>query len=312
MNTFLLDLWHDLREKRLWPVAVVLLLALVAIPVALSKSSEPPPAPPRTHQTAEAPEPKTFKGLASVTLDEGELDAGSTLDRFDPSNPFLPPSGVVKRATEADQTSAAGPGPSGAADAETPSRDTGTSEGGGDDAGGGEQPTDQGGDTGSHEQTQQYTYVVDLTFTANERTRRVKGMERLGMLPSQANPLLIFLGVTQNAGNAVFLVDSTLQAAGEGQCKPSGDECAFLHIGAGSVHEFTNEDGDSYRLRIDEIRKVKVGSPDASAARRKSRTAAAAVTTPGAGRRFVPPVLADLVSVSKGGSDDSNSDENNR
>ena len=37
MKVFLLDLWHDLKEKRLWPVAVVLLVALVAVPVLLAK-----------------------------------------------------------------------------------------------------------------------------------------------------------------------------------------------------------------------------------------------------------------------------------
>ena len=35
MKIFLLDLWHDLRAKRLWPVAAVLAVALVAVPVVL-------------------------------------------------------------------------------------------------------------------------------------------------------------------------------------------------------------------------------------------------------------------------------------
>ncbi len=42
MKIFLLDLWHDLRQKRLAPVAVVLLLALVAVPVLLAKPAEEP------------------------------------------------------------------------------------------------------------------------------------------------------------------------------------------------------------------------------------------------------------------------------
>ena len=79
------------------------------------------------------------------------------------------------------------------------------------------------------------------------------------MLPSQANPLLIFLGASKNGGNAVFLVDSTLTAVGEGKCKPSKADCAFLYLGAGSEHELTNDEGDSYTLRVDQIRKVKVG-----------------------------------------------------
>ena len=43
MKIFLLDLWHDLQAKRLWPVAAVLVVALVAVPVVLSKSVEPAP-----------------------------------------------------------------------------------------------------------------------------------------------------------------------------------------------------------------------------------------------------------------------------
>ena len=51
-NAFLIDLWSDLREKRMWPVALVLLLALIAVPVVLSKPSKEPavvatPPPPR-------------------------------------------------------------------------------------------------------------------------------------------------------------------------------------------------------------------------------------------------------------------------
>ena len=41
-------------------------------------------------------------------------------------------------------------------------------------------------------------------------------MTRLGMLPSESNPLLLFLGVDSGGDNAVFLVDSTLSASGEG------------------------------------------------------------------------------------------------
>ena len=128
-------------------------------------------------------------------------------------------------------------------------------------AGGGDTGGDTGGGDGGGEpttETTEYTYVLDVTFANNGRTRKIKGMERLDMLPSAASPLLLFLGVSPDAGNAVFLVDSKLETAGEGSCEPSKAECAFLYLGAGSEHMFTNEDGDSYRLRIDQIRKVKV------------------------------------------------------
>jgi hypothetical protein len=129
------------------------------------------------------------------------------------------------------------------------------------------------------------------------------------MLPSQDSPLLLFLGVTANAGNAVFLVDSTLEAAGEGKCKPRASECAFLYIGAGSEHEFTNEDGDSYTLRINEIRKVKV---DGFAAASRKKSASAAIGSPTPRRRFISPLLADVVSMSNGSDADSTDHQDRR
>jgi hypothetical protein len=303
MKIFLLDLWHDLRAKRLWPVAAVLAVALVAVPVVLSKPSETPaPSPPTARK---APDPKDLKALASVKLTESD-DRGSSLDTFDPSDPFRPPKKITKAAKQdsgADSSISSETPSSGGA---TPGGTGDTGSTGGGTTGGGDTGSTGGGDTPTT--TTQYRYVVDLTFTANGRKRHVKGMERLDMLPSQENPLLLFLGVSANAGNAVFLVDSTLEAAGEGRCKPRASDCAFLYLGAGSEHEFTNEEGDSYTLRIDEIRKVKV---DGSAAASRSKSARAAIGSPLGSRRFLSP-LADVVTVSNGSDANSNDHQDRR
>jgi hypothetical protein len=304
MKIFLLDLWHDLRAKRLAPVAAVLALALVAVPVVLSKPSEEPAPPPTTAR--KAPDPKDLKALASVKLEQTD-DRGSSLDVFDPSDPFRPPKKVTKRSKQESDVASSVEG-------ETPSSGTGdtgaggyTGDTGGGTTGGGETPSTGGGDAPTT--TVQYRYVVDVTFTANGRKRHIKGMERLDMLPSQDSPLLLFLGVSANAGNAVFLVDSTLEAAGEGKCKPRASDCAFLYLGAGSEHEFTNEEGDSYTLRIDEIRKVKVDGSSAAASRSKS--ARAAIGSPAPRRRFLSP-LADFETVSNGSETNSTDHQDRR
>jgi hypothetical protein len=319
MKNFLSDLWHDLREKRLWPVAVLLVAALVAVPVVLSKPSETPAPAPAPTEARTAPEPSELKELASVKLETSDAGNGSSLDTFDPDNPFRPPRSVLRsgQQTQSDSGPQSGPSTGGTQGTDpTGSGGGGTTTtvpdiGGGGDTGGGVDTG--GGDTGGGEtptKTVQYAYVIDVTFEANGRKRRIKGMDRLDMLPSAESPLLLFLGVTAGGGDAVFLVDSTLDAAGEGECKPSGDDCAFLHIGAGSEHAFTNDEGDSYVLKIDEIRKVKVDTKPAARSAKKRRTANAAVGSPPAARRFVPPFLADLVSVSSAtaGASDTNQD----
>jgi hypothetical protein len=304
MQVFLLDLWHDLREKRLAPVAVVLLLGLVAVPVLLAKpAKDPGPAP-----VVAAPKKQDSEALAALTkvkLGDEQVGRGSTLGVFDPDNPFKPPKGTIKKAT----TGVTGGGPSSATHGspatggatDTPSGGT-TGGGGVTTPGVGGTPTTPGtGGGGTVTTTVAYKYVVDLTFTANNRTRHIKGMEKLDMLPSESSPLLIFMGVTPKGGDAVFLVDSTLEAAGEGRCKPSPSDCAFAYVGAGSEYAFTDEDGNTYTIRIDEIRKVKVGASDADASSKdaKGATGATARASVGPTRRFIPPILADVVVVAK-------------
>ena len=299
MKILLLDLWHDLRAKRLAPVAAVLLAGLVAVPLLLAKpAEEPAPAPVATAPPTEA-DREDLAELAKVRLGQDEVGKGSTLGTFDPENPFTPPKGTIKK----ESASEAGPSDSG--DAGAPSSGAASSSSDGGSAGGsagGEAPGGLGGGGGGgggtggtpvtpRPQATVYKYVVDLSFTANGRTRRIKGMEKLDMLPNDRSPLLLFMGVTTNGANAVFLVDSSLEAAGEGRCKPSGSECSFAYIGAGSEYVFTEEDGDSYTVQILEIRKVKV-TPNARGA--KGAKARASVGPP---RRFVPPLLADLVVV---------------
>jgi hypothetical protein len=332
MNNFLTDLWYDLRAKRLWPVAVVLLAALVATPIVLSKKAEQPEPAPATSAAPPA-EPKGPEGpaqLAEVKLEELAEGSGSSLSSFkDPSNPFAPPRKVLEAARrQAEGPSSVstalggdtgasshtgGGSPGGNSLSVGGDINVGTPGGGGTgggvspDVGGGTPVPDPGVDT-PEPKTTEYTYVVDVAFRANDRERTVKGMEKLDMLPDPASPLLIFMGVTPKAGNAVFMVDSTLDAAGEGSCKPTPTECAYLYLGPGSEHEFTTDEGDSYMLRVDEIRRVKLGA-HASAAKNKTKTASAALTRD---RRSVPPLLADMVSVSSGGSDDSISDRDSR
>jgi hypothetical protein len=303
MNDLLLGIWNDLREKRLWPVAALLLAGLIAVPVVLSKPTEEPSVAP----AASAPQSETAgvaKGLAALTVAKEDSGEGSTLDVFDSSDPFKPPKDVIANSKESTDTGA--PTDTGSADTGGTggTADTGDTGGtGGTDGGGGtETPTP------TETQTVEFRYVADVTFTANGKKRKIKGLERLDVLPSEKNPLLIFLGAGKNGNNAVFLVDSTLTAAGEGKCKPSRAQCAFLYIGAGSVEEITNDEGDSYTLRVDQIRKVKVGDDASPSKAEGSKTkASAAVGSEPASRRFVPPLIADLVSVS-GGSDELSDD----
>jgi hypothetical protein len=308
MKIFLLDLWQDLRAKRLAPVAAVLLVGLVAVPVLLAKPAEEPAPAPVTAAPSSTTDRNKLAALAEVKLGEEAVGKGSTLGTFDPDNPFSPPKGTLKKEPTAGAPSSS---PDGASAGGLPAGSDGGSTGGTTDGGSGGGGTggggDTGGGTGGTPQTTVYKYVVDLRFTANGRTRRINGLEKLDMLPSDSSPLLIFMGVTPKGADAVFLVDSTLEAAGEGRCKPSGSECAFAYIGAGSEYVFTEKDsGDTYTIQIEEIRRVQVTNKAQSAKGAKARASV------GPHRRFAMPLLADLVVVASDRLENSSTDNESR
>jgi hypothetical protein len=302
MSAFLLDVWTDLRSKRLLGVALVLLVAILAVPIFLLK-----PAKQASPATAQAS--GSAAGPAAAALAEQVQVEPSKLSRFSSKNPFKPLGGgsSVGGAASGAPATAAG------ATAATGSASGGGSSGGGSSGGSSGGGSSGGGSSGGGSAPSptptpkttpgaKYTYVADLTFGHGSHDKRYKGFKRLGVLPDESNPLLVFLGVTSDGGNAVFLVDSTLHSTGEGRCKPSGSECNFLYIGPGAEDTLTDSDGTVWTLRIDAIRQVKVHTAQASAARsaraRHSHASAAAhtrtVSSTALVRRFVPPFLVDF------------------
>lgn len=279
MNDFVQDIWQDLREKRLWPVAVLLALALVAIPLLLTKSAAQPAA-----ETAALPQ-QTGETEIAVSRDDSDAASsgtGSALDRFAEGDPFTPPGRIAGKGDATATASASSAGPSDA---------------GGGASGGESTPPSSGRDTPvaqppvTRTETTEFEYVADVTFWNGNRRRQLRGLRKLDMLPNQSAPVLIFMGTSGQGGNAVFLVDSTLKTTGEGSCVPNRANCAYVHIGPGSEQLFTTEAGDAYRLRIDEIRRVKVRA-DASASGPSASTAEG-----NAVRRFALPSLTDLIEV---------------
>ena len=52
--SFLTDIWRQLKERRLWPVALLLVAAIVAVPLVLAKDPEPAVDRPRRRPRAPA------------------------------------------------------------------------------------------------------------------------------------------------------------------------------------------------------------------------------------------------------------------
>jgi hypothetical protein len=260
MNELVLGVWQDLRDKRLWPVAAGLLLALVLVPFVLVKPAKQAPAQagPSVALDAKQLEPiNAAKALLKPA--EESVSNGSALEAFLSKNPFKPIKDLRTEAGVAPTTVATGGN-----SAATPGGAVGGSTGGGTGTGGGS----TGGSTGGGKTTTTvFTYTANLRFGPSGHEQTYKDVHQLTVLPDEKTPLLVFLGVTSDRKKAVFLVDSKLDTSGEGRCKPSNNECTFLYLAQdqdSNEQLFTDVDGTEYTLRLDKLQRVELGADGAT------------------------------------------------
>jgi hypothetical protein len=294
MKDQVLDIWADLRDRRLWPVAALLLLALVAVPVVLVKPVEETPTQAATPTAASSPGDPLAKQSVVKAFEAKPLVAISKLDQFTAKDPFkpieqlAPLSGSDVVAVTPNGSGASGDSSGGGATAPA-------SGGGGGDVPSGTTTPDTGGGGGTKPTPpKKFTYVVDLTFRDGKDTERFHSFNRLGMLPSETSPLLVYLGVDGTGSQAAFLVDSTLTASGEGQCRPSATSCGVVYLEPGEKETFTDGQGHTYVMVLDQIRKVVVASKASRTKTDKTDKADKAKTADQQPRRFVFPALIDL------------------
>jgi hypothetical protein len=256
MKVFLLDLWYDLREKRLAPVAVVLLAAIIAVPLVVAKSSKNE----QVAATTPATTPATVTPVIQSSPQTGPVD--SKLQTFSPRDPFEPTK-VVSTATTTSSSTSTSTGTTGPSGTTT----TPTETGGGTT---GTTPTTGTGTTGTttpQTKTVLFTYTVDIRFGAPGSEKLMKGVQRLELIPDQQNPQVVFLGVTTTGKTAVFLVDSSLGVDTNGKCKPSADQCSFLYLRPDGQHdqaELTDQNGNTFRLHLLKIHRITITSSTGS------------------------------------------------
>lgn len=320
MSALALGIWQDLRRRRLLPVALLMLVALVALPVVALKPAEEPEAPPvattsgaATQSVDGLPSPDqalSDKPLVSLAV----LDEPSDLGEFESKNPFQPIEEVASSgATDSGSTGTSGGVPPVGSGGTTASGDapgsSGGSTGGGNsgsggsgDTGGGDEPTPSPQpapkqDDSKPKTEQKLTYALDLTIRGPKGVRAYRNLPKLSLLPAQDNPLLVFLGVEDAGTKAVFLVDVKLKSKeGEGTCTPSPEQCATLALAPGEEHVLINDQGQTWTIRIVEVRETSVAKAAATARKAQKRRAGKATTSVDdqPAPRFIPPIITDL------------------
>jgi hypothetical protein len=272
------NLLRDLVERRLWPVALLLVVAAVAVPVYLGRSTSDDnatdaPLPGATAQTT----PKASK--AAVSLDEAADESDGVGRVHNPFKQKRVPKAKVADTSSTDKGSAGGASP--ADDSSSGSSGGSTPSTGGDTDTGGTDDTSKDDDTAKKDVDVSH---VSLHLGPVGQLTTYKDVARLSPLPSADKPLFIFTGVLKDGETAVLLPASTIQVSEESdvECKPSNKSCQRLELSEDDTVFYTIA-GDAkavqYQLDVISVRLKGAGSAKATVAalKRHSKFGAATV-----------------------------------
>jgi hypothetical protein len=276
------NLWRQLVERRLWPVAVLLVAALAAVPLTLAKEPEAEPAPAPQASSDDSSSELATAPIVAMATDSDRDKRRKVLGKA--KNPFVEPpksettedSGptAVGQANDA-AGSAGGSGPTKLADNLTINAGSG---------GGAPSPSPGGSPVGPAAPAQpdakpvrRERYSLSVRFGGEDALERMN-IKRLEPLPLAEEPLVVYLGVADNGRSAEFLVDSSVNAEGDGRCEPDPSTCETIRLREGETHFFdvldaSGETVGEYQLDLLEIH---------GSRRTDGRSAAARDAAPGA------------------------------
>ena len=252
------DTWRFLVERRLWPVAILLVAAAAAVPMLLAEDPAPAPAASTAAVKADKDSVLATEPLVVQAADGDRAGRRRVLgSRKDPFKPKATPTPTPK--------------PTDSEPAQQPAQPGGTTSvdvGGSAPSGGGSPEPFAGTPVVPQTTPKKRTYeLYELAVRFGESEGGISGrrnVKRLQALPSAADPVLIYLGVLADKKTAVFMLDSGVVAQGDGSCKPSTSTCETIHLREGETEFFdvpasSEEEGGSggaqYQLDVIKIRK---------------------------------------------------------
>lgn len=267
------DTLQGLVRRKLWPVALLLVGALVAVPLVLAENPEPAvPAANLTHGAKDDAMPATFVSAddaASEDTTTRRRTLGQLKDPFEPK--ALP---KVKKAKASKRDATATPTPA--------ATDTSKSSGGGATA-----PSSPGPVATPEPTVTVPAYSVKVRFGTTESDALTeKTIGRLSVLPDETNPVMVYRGVEDGGKIAIFELTGDIVAQGDGSCLPTPEDCQYLKLHAGETEFLTVSDtGEAtdaqYELDLVKIykreTKEKVTDPAVPAAQSLAKAASASL-----------------------------------
>jgi hypothetical protein len=256
------DVYYDLKDRHLLPVAVILLVAIVAVPIAISDGSgseEPLPAEAGASQGA-----ATTTGALVAKATPGLRAYQRRLDGRGATDPFRSMGGGESEGDGGEpeaENSATGVVESGSTESSAPSTYI--------------QPETGGGGAPAQDRLVHYSYAIDVRITGGKgdekKTTVRKNLPALTMLPSRETPAIVYMGSTKDGKKAVMTVSSDVKAVfGDARCVLGSETCQMLAMETGLPETFVYGGAEkTYTIELlkieliesDKLNKAPLGDP---------------------------------------------------
>ncbi len=276
--TFLVDLYHDLVDRRLLPLVVLVLVAIVAAPFLLGGGSEeeaPPVSEEPIAEAANAPSSEAAH-LTVVRANPGLRDYRKRLAAREPTDPFVQRyTGPVRAGNQLQgesttSTEAAVPGGT-TASSTTPTAPSTTVAPEGSGGGGGVPGDGSPSADGGEPSLQLFTFAIDVkikrtTDSADGRKDEGEPTTKEGVVPPAALPsaktqVVTYMGISPKTEKPLLLVSDDVTAIfGEAKCLSGSDFCQLLEVELGLPTTFVYGANDArYKINVLKVEPVASG-----------------------------------------------------
>ncbi len=258
---FAVDLYADLRDRHLLPLVILLVVGIFAAPILLGGGGD------EEEEsfgggTVTTEEEQAAASFAVVPSEPGLRDYRRRLGHRQPRNPFAQP--APRRGGEGgDAVVVAGGG-----DATGTGGSSGSPAGGAPSAG----PETNSTTTKTTTVTQVVAestvtgHVIEVNAGFLGDLKHKRGVEPMTTLPSAKNPVLTFVGISQDGKGAIFLMDSNVTAYyGKAKCVLDELACTTVEIKPGNSATFAYGYGKTrFKLTLKRIYPIVERSQDAA------------------------------------------------
>jgi len=254
---FLQDLYYDLKDRHLLPLAAILLVAIVAAPFVLGDSSDSPATTPPPVQSVTGAEGATASASGQLVAKSapGLRDYRRRLDHLKSKNPFRQQYQNKASSSEGGESATSSEGST----ATEPS------------TGGGTEQTESPANTTVPGELTYFSYAIDVRVTTGigggEEDQASSGqgkttvrhnLPQVTSLPSRATPAIIYMGATKDGKKALMLVSSDVQAIfGDAKCALGSETCQLLAMEPGLPETFVyGKTGKTFKIELLKIHLV--------------------------------------------------------